>query len=219
MSAADCRRQAAAGARLRPPPIARQLLERLGMPFTVAAPNVDESPLPGRIGRRSGRTGSRAARRKPSPSGIPNSLVIGSDQLAAVRARRARQARAPASARSRSSKSLSGQRVAFNTAVHVMLTRTRAPTKGISTSRRCTSARLSDEEIQRYVARDKPYDCAGGFKVEALGITLFDEVDSHDPTGAGRPAADLAGRRAAAARVHAALSLDAPSRDRFAVSS
>ena len=34
--------------------------------------------------------------------------------------------------------------------------------------------RLSDEEIERYVARDKPYDCAGGFKVEALGITLFD---------------------------------------------
>jgi septum formation protein len=42
--------------------------------------------------------------------------------------------------------------------------------------------RLSEEEIRRYVTRDKPYDSAGGFKVEALGISLFDKVDSHDPT-------------------------------------
>jgi predicted house-cleaning NTP pyrophosphatase (Maf/HAM1 superfamily) len=42
--------------------------------------------------------------------------------------------------------------------------------------------RLSDEEIRRYVTRDKPYDSAGGFKVEALGISLFDKVDTHDPT-------------------------------------
>jgi septum formation protein len=41
---------------------------------------------------------------------------------------------------------------------------------------------LTDEEIKRYVARDKPYDCAGGFKVEALGVALFNRIESQDPT-------------------------------------
>jgi septum formation protein len=45
-----------------------------------------------------------------------------------------------------------------------------------------TFRRLTETEINRYVAREKPFDCAGGFKVEALGITLFDSVESTDPT-------------------------------------
>ncbi len=45
-----------------------------------------------------------------------------------------------------------------------------------------TFRRLSETEINRYVAREKPFDCAGGFKVEALGITLFESVESMDPT-------------------------------------
>jgi septum formation protein len=45
-----------------------------------------------------------------------------------------------------------------------------------------TFRRLSETEINRYVAREKPFDCAGGFKVEALGITLFESVESRDPT-------------------------------------
>jgi septum formation protein len=41
---------------------------------------------------------------------------------------------------------------------------------------------LPPDEIERYVAREKPFDCAGGFKVEALGITLFERIESRDPT-------------------------------------
>src|SRR4029079_6984340 len=51
-----------------------------------------------------------------------------------------------------------------------------------------TTARLralSDEEIERYVEREQPFDCAGGFKAEALGITLFERMDSEDPTAIG----------------------------------
>jgi septum formation protein len=41
---------------------------------------------------------------------------------------------------------------------------------------------LSDAEIDRYIEREQPFDCAGGFKAEALGITLFERIDSEDPT-------------------------------------
>ena len=55
-------------------------------------------------------------------------------------------------------------------------------------------------EIERYVEREKPFDCAGGFKAEALGITLFERMDSEDPTAIVGSAADLAGRRFAQQR-------------------
>ena len=45
---------------------------------------------------------------------------------------------------------------------------------------------LTPEEIERYIEREKPFDCAGGFKVEALGITLFESIESRDPTGFDR---------------------------------
>ena len=48
--------------------------------------------------------------------------------------------------------------------------------------RRRSSASLSSEEIARYVDAEQPFDCAGGFKVEALGISLFERMDTHDPT-------------------------------------
>ena len=45
-----------------------------------------------------------------------------------------------------------------------------------------TFRQLTPEEIERYIEREKPFDCAGGFKVEALGITLFESIESRDPT-------------------------------------
>jgi septum formation protein len=53
---------------------------------------------------------------------------------------------------------------------------------------------LAEKEIERYVDREKPFDCAGGFKAEALGITLFESIESTDPTGLiGLPLIWLAG--------------------------
>jgi septum formation protein len=42
---------------------------------------------------------------------------------------------------------------------------------------------LAADEIERYVDAEQPYDCAGSFKAEGLGIALFDSIESHDPTG------------------------------------
>jgi septum formation protein len=53
---------------------------------------------------------------------------------------------------------------------------------------------LSDAEIDRYIEREKPFDCAGGFKAESLGIALFERMDSEDPTAiVGLPLIWLAG--------------------------
>jgi septum formation protein len=53
---------------------------------------------------------------------------------------------------------------------------------------------LTEREIERYVDREKPFDCAGGFKAEAMGITLFESIESKDPTGLiGLPLIWLAG--------------------------
>lgn len=157
----------------------KQLLERLGVPFTVAAPNVDESPLPGEsavdLVARLARSKAEVVARRHS-----NSLVVGSDQLALcgrdVLGKPGSGERAIAQL-----KSLSGQRVIFNTAVHVVLSDT-GSNEGHLDVTTVHFRRLDDEEIRRYVMRDKPYDSAGGFKVEALGISLFDRVDSHDPS-------------------------------------
>ena len=68
---------------------------------------------------------------------------------------------------------------------------------------------LAVAEIDRYVEREKPFDCAGGFKAEALGIMLFERIDTEDPTADRRSAADLAGRRLRAV-IRALTSTDAP---------
>jgi septum formation protein len=169
----------------------RQLLERLGIPFTVAASNVDESPLPGEsavdLVHRLARSKADAVAQRS-----PRSLIIGSDQLALcgrdVLGKPGSGERAIAQL-----KSLSGQRVVFNTAVHVINSDTGANEGHVDVTT-VHFRSLSDDEIKRYVARDKPYDCAGGFKVESLGVSLFTRVESQDPTGlVGLPLIWLAG--------------------------
>jgi len=169
----------------------RQLLERFGIPFTVAASNVDETPLPGEspvdLAHRLARSKAEAVAKRHT-----NCLVIGSDQLAVcgadVLGKPASGERAIAQLRK-----LSGQRVTFNTAVHLLNSDTGA-NEGHLDVTTVHFRKLSDDEIQRYVARDRPYDCAGGFKIEALGVTLFNRVESNDPTGLiGLPLIWLAG--------------------------
>jgi septum formation protein len=169
----------------------RQLLDRLGIPFTVAASNVDEEALPGEspvdLVNRLARAKAESVARRHTQS-----LIVGSDQLAVcgkdVLGKPGSGERAIAQL-----KSLSGQRVTFHTAVHVINSETNA-NEGHVDLTTVQFRQLSDDEIKRYVARDKPYDCAGGFKVEALGVALFTRVESQDPTALiGLPLIWLAG--------------------------
>ncbi len=157
----------------------RQLLERLRIPFTVCGPDIDESALPGEeaivLARRLARTKAETVARR-----YPQNLVIGSDQLAICHGQVLGK---PGSGERTVAQlsSLSGERVSFHTAVHLIDSRTGAQEHHVDLTT-VHFRSLSEQEIRRYVALEEPYDCAGGFKAEALGISLFDRIESQDPT-------------------------------------
>jgi septum formation protein len=157
----------------------RQLLERLRLPFAVCGPDIDESALPGEeaavLARRLARTKAETVARR-----YPQNLVVGSDQLAIHQGRVLGK---PGSSERTVAQlsSLSGERVSFHTAVHVLDSLTGAHEHYVDHTI-VHFRSLDEQEIRRYVALEQPYDCAGGFKAEALGIALFDRIESQDPT-------------------------------------
>lgn len=168
----------------------RELLQRLGLEFSCDPPRVDETALPAEAPRE---LACRLAMQKAREVAARHSdaVVIGSDQVAGLdgttlgkpgdRERAARQLRA-----------CSGQRVEFHTAVCVIETRSQEEHALVDLTE-VQFRRLTDAEISRYLEADSPYDCAGSFKCESLGITLFEHVRSDDPTAlVGLPLIGLA---------------------------
>lgn len=160
-------------------PYRRDLLERLGLPFTVESPEIDESPRPGESPES---LVARLAREKAQAVGARHSAayVIGSDQLAVcgtdiIGKPGTREAAMKQLA------SFSGREVVFHTAVAVCHGNA-APAfeRTVDTVMRFRD--LAAEEIRRYVERENPVDCAGSFKSESGGISLFHSMTSDDPT-------------------------------------
>jgi septum formation protein len=155
------------------------LLERLGLPFEVQSPSVDESPQPGETpGRQVKRLA--AAKAEAVSQCRPAAVVIGSDQLAVHEGRVLGKPGSAAGAR-RQLTAFSGSRVDFLTAISIRCAET-----GFHFERTVTTEvrfrTLSPAEIRRYVALDHPVDCAGGFKSEASGTALLHAMRSDDPT-------------------------------------
>ena len=153
------------------------LLERLAVPFDKKAPDIDEAQKPGETAEQ---LASRLAREKclaVARSAVDH-LVIGSDQVATVNGEVLGKPGDFDTAVAQLQR-LSGQTVTFVTAlcgsfdkkVWEYVDRTLV-----------TFRRLEDGEIRRYIEAEKPLDCAGSFKSEGLGISLFDQVQSDDPT-------------------------------------
>ena len=158
----------------------RDLLARLGLPFGCAAPGIDESSRPGEsavdLATRLARSKALAVLERH-----PRAVVIGSDQVALRDAEILGKPRTVEACREQLRRS-SGQSVTFLTAVHVVDGTTGAEQSHVDE----THVRFRDltlAEIDRYIERDQPLDCAGGFKAESLGIALFDRIESVDPTG------------------------------------
>jgi septum formation protein len=157
----------------------RELLERLRVPFTVHSPEVDESPLPGETPADMALRLALAKARSVAAL-APDAVVIGSDQVAdldgkpvgkpGTHDRAVQQLRA-----------MSGREVTFQTAVAVV-----AAARGHEDARlapvRVRFRRLDDDEIERYLRQEQPYDCAGSAKCETLGIALLEAIESDDPT-------------------------------------
>jgi len=156
-----------------------ELLGRLGRPFSTEAPGIDETLLPG---EQPGELVVRLARAKAAAVAArhPHAWVLGSDQLAS---RDGEVLGKPLDSDRCQAQLLasSGRRVSFLTAVCLMRAADSRRLEHVDTTVVQFRA-LSPAEVARYVRREKPLDCAGGFKCEGLGIALFDRIESVDPT-------------------------------------
>jgi septum formation protein len=163
----------------------RALLERLGVAFSSIAPGVDEAALPGEYGAA---LVARLARAKAAAvaSQHPQAWVIGSDQVAVLAPAGGQEVilgKPGTAARCiQQLQQCSGQSLSFITGVSVLQQESGQRFEFIDTTR-VRYRSLDLKTIERYVEREQPLDCAGGFKSEALGITLCDSIESVDPTG------------------------------------
>ena len=157
----------------------RELLQRLNLAFDVAAPDVDETPqhdeAPRALALRLALAKARVVAQQH-----PDAVVIGSDQVAdlagAPLGKPGNHERAVQQLRQ-----MRGETVVFQTAVAVVCAATgfeQADLAAVQVQFRA----LSDDEIERYLRAEQPYDCAGSAKSEGLGIALLDAIHSDDPT-------------------------------------
>lgn len=172
-------------------PYRRQLLEKLGMPFSCMAAGIDESAEPDesaetrvrRLAQEKAASVAKQLRHKPA-------LVIGCDQLAVLgdsilgkpgnHGRAARQLAA-----------CSGKTVTFLTGLCLHHSQT-DESHCIVEPFTVTFRQLGKAQIEHYLERDRPYDCAGSFKAESAGITLFEKMQGNDPNSlVGLPLIEL----------------------------
>ena len=157
----------------------RELLQRLRLPFTVAAPAVDETPLPGEP---PAQLAQRLALAKAHAVATlhPEAVVIGSDQVADLAGQPLGKPGDHARATAQLQR-MRGHTVVFHTAVAVVCHASGFVQTDLAPVR-VRFRELSDAEIERYLRAEQPYDCAGSAKSEGLGISLLDAIHSDDPT-------------------------------------
>lgn len=157
----------------------RELLERLRVPFDTERPDVDETPLPGEAPATLARRLALAKAREVSQR-FPEAVVIGSDQVADLGGeplgKPGTHDRAIAQLRR-----MRGQTVVFQTAVAVVCAATGFEQLDLAAVN-VVFRDLDDQEIERYLRAEEPYDCAGSAKSEGLGIALLSRIDNDDPS-------------------------------------
>jgi septum formation protein len=157
----------------------KELLERLGLRFEVAAPSIDETPQaeesPADTALRLAILKARALQRSHG-----DALIIGSDQVASCGGQRFDKPGTHENA-VRQLRALSGKAAQFDTAVALLDAASgRLDTRQVPC--RVVFRELEEPLIQRYLEKEKPYDCAGAAKAEGLGIALIARIDTEDPT-------------------------------------
>ena len=154
-------------------------MQRLGLPFLVAIPGIDESPLPGEapaaLAMRLAEAKARAV-----ATAHPDGLIIGSDQVAEF------AGNAIGKPRDRSHamellRAMRGRTIVFHTALALFnAASSRMQTALVDVA--STFRALDDAALESYLDRDDPMDCAGAVRIETLGIALFTRVASDDPS-------------------------------------
>ena len=157
----------------------RELLARLRIPFTVQAPEVDETPI---AGESPAALATRLAIAKAQAVAVqfPDSVVIGSDQVADLHGLPLGKPGNHIRAVEQLQK-MRGNTVIFQTAVAVVCQANHFCQYDLAAVR-VQFRHLSDAEIENYLQLEQPYDCAGSAKSEGLGIALLERIDNDDPT-------------------------------------
>lgn len=159
-------------------PYRKALLEKLGIPFVTGSPDIDETPEPGEqpqaLVMRLAREKARAL-----ASGHPDSLIIGSDQVCVLDGEITGKPHHYDAAFTQLRKA-SGQCITFYTGLCLYNSAT-----GLDHTL-CEPyfvhfRTLDDDEIRAYLLAETPYQCAGSFKSEGLGIALFKKLQGDDP--------------------------------------
>ena len=155
----------------------RELLTRLRLPFVTRSPDVPEIPL---AGEGPAAMAARLALAKARSIAERGAIVIGADQVASLDERVLRKPGTPEVAVSQL-RAAQGKVVLFHTAVAVIATDTGETLEHVDRTA-VRFRRLDDAALERYVRLESPLDCAGSFKAEGLGVALFEQVSSEDPT-------------------------------------
>ena len=158
-------------------PHRRALLVRLGLAFECHAPGIDEDELPGEA------PPARAARlalakARAVAAAFPGAIVIGSDQVASLGASLLHKPGDRETCR-RQLMAMAGQTVRFDTALAVVQDDLVLEHLDLTLVQ---FRQLDPAAIESYMDREPSFDCAGGFKCEGLGVTLFESIESRDPT-------------------------------------
>ncbi|PQA79047.1 Maf family nucleotide pyrophosphatase [Rhodoferax sp. TS-BS-61-7] len=157
----------------------RELLQRLRVPFAVAAPDVDETPQPHEtplaLARRLALAKAQAVAQQ-----YPDAVVIGSDQVADLDGEPLGKPGTHERAVAQLQK-MRGKTVVFQTAVAVVCLASGFVQEDVAPVR-VVFRDLSDAEIENYLRAETPYDCAGSAKSEGLGIALLESIDNDDPS-------------------------------------
>lgn len=159
-------------------PYRRQLLERLGLRFTTRSPEIDEAALPGETPEHLVRRLSEAKARAVATTGR-RELVIGSDQVAVIDD----QVLGKPGTHARAVEQLlraSGKRVTFLTGLCLLDAATGGARVAVEPFA-VVFRSLSGAMVESYLRREQPYNCAGSFKSEGLGIALFERMEGDDP--------------------------------------
>jgi len=157
----------------------KMLLERLGLAFVAVGPGTDETPLPDEA---PAATAFRLAEAKARSAAAahPTALIIGSDQVADCAGLAIGKPETHENA-VRQLTELSGQTVVFHNGL-CLLDAASGACQTALVDVRSTFRFLSADDIEAYLRRERPYDCTGSVRSEALGISLFESIESDDPT-------------------------------------
>ena len=155
-----------------------ELLQRLQLPFETAAPEVDETPLPGESARA---TSLRLAQEKARTvaAAYPVALIIGSDQVALLDGQQIGKPLTHDNA-FRQLRAMRGKTTIFYTALALLNSKTGRMQTEVAENH-VTLRDLSDAEIEGYLLKEQPYHCAGSAKSEGLGIALMSRMTGDDP--------------------------------------